>query len=200
MQNTDLVLSGVTGLTVGTPSPATLSLNAGQSGTVTYPITGTPASCGVLTGVWTKLSLTCTKTTGVSPANFIQPATRISRNTTGNVTAFTANWTSQSGATGYVVEHSTTATGPWNAFPSNPYTGTSASVSGLSGANNYWVSISVQGGTCNGSSAIAFAAASGCLAKDSPTTFKLWLCHDLGADISADPHTAGDAINGASVQ
>lgn len=71
----DLVLSGLTdmnNLAVGTPtgSPTALvagqaTLTAGQSVTVTYPITGTPGSCGTLQGVWTKLSLSCTKIVGV---------------------------------------------------------------------------------------------------------------------------------------
>lgn len=79
----DLVLSGTSGLTVGTPtgSPAlvggTATLAAGSSITVTYPISGTPTNCGVLTGVWTKLTLKCTKTINISP----------------NVSCITGSWT-----------------------------------------------------------------------------------------------------------
>jgi hypothetical protein len=68
----DLVLSGVTGLTVGTPTavPAltagSITLTGGTSVIVTYPITGTPPAAGTLTGVWTKTNLTCTKTQVVS--------------------------------------------------------------------------------------------------------------------------------------
>ena len=72
----DLVLSGLSSigtLAVGTPTGGTnfsngqASLTAGQSVTVTYPITGSPGGCGTLTGVWTKVSLSCTKTVTVFP-------------------------------------------------------------------------------------------------------------------------------------
>jgi hypothetical protein len=63
---TDLVLSGVSGLSVSAVSPATASLNAGQSQLVTYTLAGTPTSVGTLTGTWTKLSLNCVKTKSVS--------------------------------------------------------------------------------------------------------------------------------------
>jgi uncharacterized protein (TIGR02145 family) len=66
---------------VGTPtgSPAlsagSATLIAGASVVVTYPLTGTPASTGTLTGTWTKLSLNCVKTTniGLGAANFTLP-------------------------------------------------------------------------------------------------------------------------------
>ena len=65
-QNSDLVLSGVTGLIVGTPTPTSATLNAGQSQLVSYPITGTPAGAtGTLTGTWSKLSLNCVKTLNI---------------------------------------------------------------------------------------------------------------------------------------
>lgn len=161
MQSTDLVLSGVAGLAVGTPTPATLSLAGGASGTVSYPITGNPTACGTLTGVWTKISLTCTKTVVVNPSNFILPATSVTYNaTTGEVSGFTANWTAQSGATAYTVERSTSASGPWTAFASNPYAGTSAAVTGLAGNNSYWLRITLQNGTCAGAFAISGPVAS----------------------------------------
>ncbi len=62
----DLVLSGISGLTVSAVSPASASLIAGQSQLVTYTLTGTPTSVGTLTGTWTKLSLNCIKTKTVS--------------------------------------------------------------------------------------------------------------------------------------
>lgn len=67
----DLVLTGVLGMTVGTPTgtPAltsgSITLIAGQSVVVSYPITGTPTSQGTLTARWTKLALTCTRTLAV---------------------------------------------------------------------------------------------------------------------------------------
>ena len=72
----DLVLSGLSNLgtlSVGTPtgganfSNGQANLTSGQSVTVTYPISGTAASCGTLSGVWTKLSLSCTKTVEIFP-------------------------------------------------------------------------------------------------------------------------------------
>ncbi|RLJ30689.1 uncharacterized protein (TIGR02145 family) [Chryseobacterium sp. 7] len=78
----DLVLSGITGLTVGTPtfsgasgSAGNVTLASGQTVIVTYPITGVPGSDGILTGTWTKLSLNCTNTklVGKGTANFTLP-------------------------------------------------------------------------------------------------------------------------------
>lgn len=62
----DLVLSGVSGVTVGTPTPTSATINAGQSQIVSYPISGTPSSTGTLTGTWNKLSLSCSDTQSVS--------------------------------------------------------------------------------------------------------------------------------------
>ncbi|WP_374465767.1 hypothetical protein [Chryseobacterium sp.] len=78
----DLVLSGITGLTVGNPTfsggtvaGSNVTLIAGQAVVVTYPITGTPATDGFLTGTWTKLSLTCSNTqlVGKGSATFTLP-------------------------------------------------------------------------------------------------------------------------------
>lgn len=78
----DLVLSGITGLTVGNPtfvggavSGSNVTLVAGQTVVVTYPITETPGADGILTGTWTKLSLTCTNTqlVGKGSATFTLP-------------------------------------------------------------------------------------------------------------------------------
>ena len=63
----DLVLSGNTaGLTVGAPSPSTVTLIAGESQQISYPITGTPTAAGDVTATWTKLSLTCTQTQAIA--------------------------------------------------------------------------------------------------------------------------------------
>lgn len=67
--SSDLVLSGVTGLSVGatvTVSPASASLNPGATQVVTYTISGTPTSAGTLTGTWSKLTLGCSSTKTVS--------------------------------------------------------------------------------------------------------------------------------------
>ena len=63
---TDLVLSGVSGVSVTSVSPASQTLNSGQTATITYTLSGTPASIGTLTGTWTKLSLNCSKSTTVT--------------------------------------------------------------------------------------------------------------------------------------
>ena len=71
--SSDLSLSGVGGLTVGTPtanpslSSGSITLNSGDDVIVTYPITGTFGSSGTLIGDWKKLGLTCTKEVIVEP-------------------------------------------------------------------------------------------------------------------------------------
>ncbi|SEM59846.1 Fibrinogen beta and gamma chains, C-terminal globular domain [Chryseobacterium taichungense] len=63
----DLVLSGVTGLSVASVSPTSSTLIAGGTVTVTYTLSGTPAACGTLTASWSKLTLSSTKTISVAP-------------------------------------------------------------------------------------------------------------------------------------
>jgi hypothetical protein len=76
--NSDLVLSGTTGISVNSVSPASATLNAGASQTITYTLTGTPANCNdTLLGEWTKLSLTCRRSKKLGP----------------NVSCNTASWT-----------------------------------------------------------------------------------------------------------
>jgi hypothetical protein len=62
----DLVLSGITGLTVSAVSPATATLAVGQVQVVTYTLTGTPTTIGTLTGTWNKITLNCVKTKAVT--------------------------------------------------------------------------------------------------------------------------------------
>lgn len=61
----DLVLSGISGLSVSSVSPTSPTIVSGGSQVIEYSLTGTPGSVGVLTGVWTKLGLNCTKTINV---------------------------------------------------------------------------------------------------------------------------------------
>lgn len=73
--SSDIQLTGASGgLAVGTSItgvPALTSnqatLNAGQSVTVSYPITGTPTTAGTLTATWNKLTLSCVKSVTVYP-------------------------------------------------------------------------------------------------------------------------------------
>ena len=65
-QTSDLVLSGVAGISVASVSTASVTLNAGQSQLVEYTLSGTPSASGTLTGTWTKLALNCVKTVAVT--------------------------------------------------------------------------------------------------------------------------------------
>lgn len=75
----DLVLSGVSGISVNSVSPASATIVSGGSQLVEYTLTGTPSSTGTLSGVWTKLGLNCTKTVNVvnGDATFTLPQTAI---------------------------------------------------------------------------------------------------------------------------
>jgi hypothetical protein len=63
--STNLVLSGVSGLTVTMPTPSATIIGGGTL-TLSYTITGTPIGSGTLTGTWTKSSLSCSKTRNIS--------------------------------------------------------------------------------------------------------------------------------------
>ena len=211
--SSDIVLSGVTGLAVGTPtgSPALSSgsatLAAGGSVTVTYPITGTPASCGTLTGVWTKLSLNCTKTVNVNP----------------NVSCATATWTTAVSptintglinGTAYTGTYSIPYTGGGCTLPTDNITVSGLTLSYAGGTigttgNLVYTLSGTYTGTSGGS--VTFTTSSGCnvlLAGNciSPAmnmgggTTKQFLCHNLGADFNLDPHTPVVGLQGAYVQ
>ena len=62
---TDLSLSGISGITVSSVSPASVTISPGESQIVEYTLTGTPDNSGTLTGVWNKLGMTCSNTTNV---------------------------------------------------------------------------------------------------------------------------------------
>jgi len=73
----NLVLSGVSGVTVTAVSSATASMSAGGgTATLTFTLGGTPASSGILTGTFTKGVLTCSNNIGVnaSPSVAINPS------------------------------------------------------------------------------------------------------------------------------
>ena len=73
----DLVLSGVSGLSVSSVSPISAIIVSGGSQIIEYTLSGTPGSGGTLMGVWTKLGLNCTKTVHVlnGDATFTLPQT-----------------------------------------------------------------------------------------------------------------------------
>ncbi len=65
---TNLVLSGVSGLSVSSVSPSTaVTLTSGGSATITFNLTGTPQSTGTLVGTFTKSpALSCINSIGVN--------------------------------------------------------------------------------------------------------------------------------------
>lgn len=65
--NADLSLNGTgaANISVASTSPATLNIATGQSGTVTYDLTGTPSSSGNLNLSWTFSSLSASKDTTI---------------------------------------------------------------------------------------------------------------------------------------
>ena len=74
----DLVLSGVSGISVNSVSPASATIVSGGSQVVEYTLTGTPTNTEILIGVWIKLGLNCIKTVNVNGnATFSLPQTAI---------------------------------------------------------------------------------------------------------------------------
>lgn len=67
--SSDLVLNGVNGMVVSSVNPTSATLLPGNSEVIEYTLTGTPSSLGSLTGVWTKLGLSCTKTVNIIKGN-----------------------------------------------------------------------------------------------------------------------------------
>lgn len=96
----DIILSGpgAAGMTVGTPTPNPANPAAGGgTATITYPLTGTLSTAGSFTATWTKLSLTCAKTSAVCTAmsaitvtSSTNPATLPVPTVAGNTVTFTA--------------------------------------------------------------------------------------------------------------
>lgn len=81
----DLVLTGNSGLTVGTPTATGFPIASGGTGTISFPITGTVGTADNITATWTKLALTVvgTKTVTAGSATFT--------NATNNAFVFSAN-------------------------------------------------------------------------------------------------------------
>ncbi|WP_157490542.1 hypothetical protein [Flavobacterium succinicans] len=65
-QPSDLVLSGVAGVTVAAVSVASATINSLASQMIGYTLSGTPTTTGTLTATWKKLTLSCIKTTTVT--------------------------------------------------------------------------------------------------------------------------------------
>lgn len=67
--NSDLILSGIGGISVASVNPPSATLISGSSQLVEYTLTGTPSSGGTLIGVWTKLGLSCIQQVNVIHGN-----------------------------------------------------------------------------------------------------------------------------------
>ncbi|SEN01871.1 hypothetical protein SAMN05421856_111104 [Chryseobacterium taichungense] len=158
----DLVLSGVTGLSVASVSTASSTLIAGASVTVTYTLSGTPASSGTLAATWTKLSLSSVKTAMVSP----------------NAVCASGQWSSVSPAIGtnglrtgttysavYSIPYTMGAGNlPAESYTSNGLTFTLTNTNPISSSGNLTYSIS---GTYTGTDKgmISFTTQAGCTVK-----------------------------------
>lgn len=57
--NSDVTLEGITGVSVGSVSPTSATLTAGQSQLIEYTLTGTPTSSGTLIGTWVQDLVSC---------------------------------------------------------------------------------------------------------------------------------------------
>ncbi|UPZ17914.1 hypothetical protein [Flavobacterium humidisoli] len=57
----DLTLSGVSGVTVSSVSPTSVTILAGETKVITYNLSGMIGSAGTLSGFWKKLTLSCSK-------------------------------------------------------------------------------------------------------------------------------------------
>jgi uncharacterized protein (TIGR02145 family) len=181
------------GTPTGLPNGVTAAWN---SNTIT--ISGTPTASGTfnyslpVNGCGAIVNATGTITVAPAPGNYALAGTAVTRSGS-NITGFTANWTALSGATGYTLEYSTSTSGPWTAFANNPYTGTSAAVTGLNDLLYYYRVTSI-GGTCAGSQARQLL---GCGAFIAPGVYKDFACFNLGAtDETLDPNTPVQQIHG----
>ncbi|MDC8107195.1 hypothetical protein MTQ00_22160 [Chryseobacterium sp. B21-037] len=241
----DLVLSGITGLTVGTPtfsggsvSGSNVTLTSGQTVVISYPITGTPGANGTLTGVWTKLSLSCTSSqiVGKGTARFTLPqnlyVASVNLGGTGDVQGVVDN-----GSNKLTIQVPYTGgKGSYDAYTSAWISNNSGSGQGgdtnkfrvsypagtFSSSGSIAVSIEVDGdgsfnalkllpgntmvlgtlpfahnGIYDGDIIIHIVT---CGAFIAPGVFKAFMCHNLGADMNADPFQPSASIHGAKYQ
>lgn len=155
----DLVLSGVSGLTVsnvsltaGGTAVTSVNLNSGASQTLYYNITGTPGAVGTLKGKWTKLTLSCTNTKNVTLGDAIfstSPASYVFSANDSSVPINNAGLL----ATGTIVNIS--YTGGRGAY--DPYTSPDIAIPAAycnDGASDWTFAYSYQGGTFSTSGTI----------------------------------------------
>lgn len=65
-QPSDLELTGVNGIIVDSASPTSVSINPGETKRITYSLSGTPSTEGILTGTWSRLRLNCSNSIPVN--------------------------------------------------------------------------------------------------------------------------------------
>lgn len=223
--SSDLVLSGVSGLTVGTPTPSSASINPGASQIISYPITGTPASLGSLKGIWSKLTLSCSDTQNINDlANLLNDSSFNSKIVTNGIylngvafkdnNTFSVTITNNSGST----INGFSAPSISNLNPVISGTGTVAVVSvtpsttfNLANGSSQIIKYTLSGtptseGTINlnwlycGLSSQKTINITSCGAITSTGGYLKFKCHNLGADESADPFTPNWKLNGAYIQ
>ncbi|CAI8724994.1 hypothetical protein [Chryseobacterium sp. IT-36CA2] len=216
-QASDLTLSGVSGVSVSTVTPASSTLIPGQSVLITYNLTGTPTSTGTLTGTWKKLSLTCTNSVTV------QSGTINSLNcTTGALTGTVEDKVAASGVT-KVINYTATGTFQYPALsiPSTGATGLTMNIpagtitNGSGGLTftitgqtdvitnnetaNATFTVNLGGQSCNFTIPITILAKCGpsdvtqVVEITSPATTRVWMDRNLGASrpaLSSTDHAA----------
>lgn len=217
----DLVLSSpdfsVSGLTVGTPSAnlpltnGTVTLAAGQSVVVTYPVYGSIISgCGSLNGLWKKVTLTCNKTVFVNnlvnclAGVWTTPVSPSDQFGLTNNTAYSGFYSiPYSGGGCTIPAESLLSNGlrltlTNTTLPSSP-TGTQNLVYELSGTYTGPTGGSVTFTTSNGCKVIVGICLTPAINTGNGTTAR-FLCHNLGANVTIDPHTPNVELVGAYVQ
>lgn len=188
-QTSDLVLYGITGLTVSTVSPNTATtINPGTSLEITYTISGTPGSSGNLTGTFIRLGQYCSNIIAVQPSKIVTPVTAnpvIAINyTITKITHTTTNATGIGTATG--LPSGVTAVWANNTISIN---GTPTTF----GTYNYSIPVN---GPCGSAVNATGTITVTCGAYAQEGVPKAFMCHNLGADTSLDPNIPVQAIHG----